>query len=281
MKHKLLAAIACFAACLGLVDGPSGALAGSVLQPGGTVGLPAGAPFAEGVYFVDTSSYGQRTSTPTGLEINLTQVVWATPFSFYDTRLQFIVLEPTAAVTNSTQNGFYDNSTLGAAQLAHTFGNGFNASYQAGYRTAVNSALGFHDGSFEQRGALTYNAFGFDLTANAINGLFYGHTGTTTYPNWLNIDLTATKTFDKLEIGAVAFGSSDISSPTPAYLRQRQIAVGGLVGYNFGPFKLQLFATRDVTEHHYTGYDTRGWARLIVPLYKAPAPPPEPLRARF
>ena len=74
--------------------------------------------------------------------------------------------------------------------------------------------------------------------------------------------------------------SSDLTNPTPTYLRQRQIAAGGLVGYNFGSFKLQLYATRDVTEHHYTGYDTRGWACLIVPLYTAPVAP-EPIRARF
>ncbi len=158
---------------------------------------------------------------------------------------------------------------------------GFNASYQAGYRVAQQAPQAFHYGSFEQRGAGTYNAFGFDLTANVINGLFYGQTGTTTYPNWLNVDLTATKKFGNFEIGAVAFGSSDISKTTPTYLKQRQIAVGGLIGYDLGPAKLQLYATRDVTEHHYTGYDTRGWARVIIPLYKAPAPPPEPIRARF
>ena len=275
--RRIAAATAGFA----IFASATGAFAGSVLQPGGTVGLAAGAPLDEGVYFIDTSSYGQRTSTPGGLEVNLTQLVWATPFLFSGTRLQFILLQPTASATNTSNDYLYANSTLGAAQLAHTFGNGFNLSYQAGYRAPEPAGPAFHDGSFEQRGAFTYNAFGFDLTANVINGLFYGRTGTSTYPNWLNVDLTATKKFDKLEIGAVAFGSSDISKPTPAYLKQRQIAVGGLVGYNFGSFTMQFYVTRDVTEHHYTGYDTRGFARLILPLYKAPAAPPAPLRARF
>ena len=277
MRRILASAVA----GLAVLGSATAALAGSVLQPGGTVGLAAGAPLAEGVYFIDTSSYGRRTSTPTGLEVNLTQFVWATPFYFSDTRLQFIVLQPTASATGGQSDYLYANSTLGAAQLAHTFGNGFNASYQAGYRAPESAGPAFHDGSFEQRGAFTYNAFGFDLTANVINGLFYGRTGTSTYPNWLNVDLTATKKFDKLEIGAVAFGSSDISKPTPAYLKQRQIAVGGLIGYNFGSFTLQFYGTHDVTEHHYTGRDTRGFARLILPLYKAPAAPPELLRARF
>ena len=276
MNRHLLAT-----ATLALLAGAPSAFAGSVLQPGGTVGLAAGAPLAEGIYFIDTSSYGQRTSTMSGLNVNLTQVVWATPFAFYNTRFQVIVLEPTSAITNTQADAFYGNSTLYAGQLAHSFGSGFNASYQAGYRVAQQAPQAFHYGSFEQRGAGTYNAFGFDLTANVINGLFYGQTGTTTYPNWLNVDLTATKKFGNFEIGAVAFGSSDISKTTPTYLKQRQIAVGGLIGYDFGPVKLQLYATRDVTEHHYTGYDTRGWARVIIPLYKAPAPPPEPIRARF
>ena len=263
-----------------MVWGTTSAFAGSVLQPGGTVGLPAGAPLPEGVYFINTSSYGQRTSTQSGLNVNLTQVVWATPFSFYDTRLQFVVLQPTNGTTGTTADQFYANSLLGAAQLAHTFGNGFGASYQAGFRTPEPSALAFHQGSFEQRGAVTYNAFGFDLTANVINGIFYE--GTPAYPNWLNVDLTATKKFDKLEIGVVAFGSGDISKPTAAYLQQRQIAVGGLAGYNFGSFALQAYVTRDVYERHYTGYDTRGFLRLILPLYKAPVVAQiEPIRARY
>ena len=276
MKRMLASAIA----GLTVLGTATGAFAGSVLQPGGTVGLAAGAPLAEGVYFIDTSSYGRRSNTPAGLEVNLSQFVWATPFAFSGTRLQFVVLQPTATATHSSADYLYANSTLAAAQLAHTFGSGFNASYQAGYRAPESGGPAFHYGSFEQRGAFTYNALGFDLTANVINGLFYGRTGTSTYPNWLNIDLTATKKFDKLEIGAVAFGSSDISKPTPAYLKQRQIAVGGLVGYNFGSFTMQFYVTHDVEEHHYTGRDTRGFARLILPLYKAPVAP-EPLRARF
>ena len=277
MSRRRLAGVAGLALLAGAA---SSAHAGSVLQPGGTIGLLAGVPLAEGIYFIDTSSYGERTATASGLEVNLTQIVWATPFSFYDTRLQFILLQPTAAITKTQNDAFFTNSTLAAAQLAHAFGNGFNASYQAGFRTAQPQPQAFQQNSFEQRGAVTYNAFGLDLTANAINGLFYGNTGTSAYSDWLNIDLTATKTFDKFEIGGVAFGSSDLSKPTPAYLKQRQIAVGGLVGYDFGRLKLQLFATRDVTEHHYTGYDTRGWARVIVPLYKAPVAP-APISARF
>lgn len=275
MKRLLLATTAC-----SLAASLSPSLAGSVLQPGATVGIPAGAPLAEGVYFVNTSDYGQRTNTQAGLGVNMTSVLWATPFTFYDTRLQFFFLQPTAYTTNTNNDRFYGNSTLFSGQLAHTFGNGFGVSYLSGIRTAQPSPLAFRKNSFEQRGAITYNGNGFNLTANVANGAFWGESANMMYPNWLNLDLTATKKFDTFEIGAVAFGSTDITSPTPAYKRQGQIAVGGLVGHNFGKFTLQAYVTRDVAKRAYTGYDTRGWARLIVPLYVAPVAP-EPLRARF
>jgi hypothetical protein len=44
--------------------------------------------------------------------------------------------------------------------------------------------------------------------------------------------------------------------------------VGGLVGYNFGPVNLQAYLTRDVVQRNYRGRETRGWLRVIVPLYQ-------------
>jgi hypothetical protein len=197
--------------------------------------------------------------------VNLTQAIWATPIYFSDTRLQFIVLQPSAYTTFAPHNAFYLNSTLIAGQLAHTFGNGFSVSYLAGFRSAMPAPQAFQLNSFEQRLAISYTASGWDLTANVINGDFGS-----LYADWLNVDLTATRKFGKFEMGAVAFGSSDISSPKPSYKRQGQIAAGALVGYDFGIFKLQAYVTRDVSQRGYTGYDMRGWLRLIVPFYTAP-----------
>lgn len=261
------------------VSSTGDAVAGSLLQPGGTVGLPTGAPLPEGIYFINTSSYGERTSTPSGFGVNLTQLVWSTPFSFYDTRVQVLVLHPTKYVTKTASDVFYLDSPLYSGQLAHAFGNGFNASYLGGIRVPMPSGPAYHVASYEQRGAVTYNANGLNLTANAINGLF--SRSQFLYPDYFNLDLTATKKFDKLEIGPVAFGSTDLNRPTGAYRLQRQIAVGGLVGYKFEKFALQAYLTRDVFQRNYTGYDTRGFLRLILPLYVAPTAPPEPLRARF
>jgi Putative MetA-pathway of phenol degradation len=53
-------------------------------------------------------------------------------------------------------------------------------------------------------------------------------------PNFINVDLTATKKFDKWEFGAVAYGSADLTRPVVNYQKQSEIAVGGLLGYDFG-----------------------------------------------
>jgi hypothetical protein len=251
-----------------------GAYAGSVLQPGATIGLPAGAPLREGVYFIDTSSYGQRTDTISGQGINLPSLVWATPLYFDDTRLQFIVLQPSVYTTNTNHDLLFLNSTLVAGQLAHSFNNGFAASYMAGVRAGMGAPQAYQLASFEQRLAVSYTAAGWDLTANLINGDFGSNPR---YPDWLNLDLTATKTLGNVEFGGVAFGSTDLNAPLPTYRRQRQFAVGGLIGCKLDRMKIQAIVTRDVAEHGYTGYDTRGWIRLILPLYLGPQVADAPL----
>ena len=56
--------------------------------------------------------------------------------------------------------------------------------------------------------------------------------------------------------GWVPFGSTDLNSPVDGYLKQSQIAVGGLIGKSFGPVILQAYLTTDVYEKNYGGHDT-------------------------
>jgi hypothetical protein len=65
-----------------------------------------------------------------------------------------------------------------------------------------------------------------------------------------------------------------LNRPIPSYAKQSQFAIGGLVGYDFGPVILQAYLTTDVDENNYGGHDTRGWGRVIVPLDNPLAPPP-------
>ena len=89
-----------------------------------------------------------------------------------------------------------------------------------------------------------------------------------------------TKHIDKWEVGLVGYGSTDLNGAfrntdlLGAVHKQSQFALGGLVGYNFGPVIAQVYLTRDISQSNYTGYDTRFWTRVIVPLGNPDAPAP-------
>ena len=97
----------------------------------------------------------------------------------------------------------------------------------------------------------------------------------------MNVDLTATKEFGKWQIGPVAYYSTDLNSPLEGYQRQRQLAVGGLVGYNFdNKGILQTNLTTEVYERNYGAADTRLWTRVIIPIVTEQPAPTRMARAR-
>jgi len=259
------------------------AFAGSVTQPGETVGIAAGAPLPPGFYFVNTADWGCRDTSPddTCVGVTIPLGAWSTPWTILGARLQFLVAVPAleAGVRNSNYQASFYNPLL-SGQLAWDLGNGWGFSYLLGAYIDVHADLAWSSTSINQRFALSYTANGWNLTANVIWGIQldstsdrpqispcpapFGLTGCN--PNFVNLDLTATKKFGNWEIGPVAFGSWDVSEPIAGYAKQSQFALGGLVGYNFGPVTLQTYVTTTVTESNYGGNDTRVWSRIIIPL---------------
>jgi hypothetical protein len=266
------------------------ALAGSVTQPGETVGIPTGAPLPEGLYFTNTADWGCRsTATPnTCFGITIPIVTWSTPWTLLGSRVQFFSVTP--IVESSVDHTSYNASLFNPAlfgQLAWDLGNGFGVSYAFGSYFGIDEPVAFSSTSLNQRFAVSYTGGGWDLTANVIDGIQlqsvtnqaqispcpapFGLNGCN--PNFLNVDLTATKKFDKWEFGAVAYGSTDLTRPVVNYQKQSEIAVGGLLGYDFGSVKVQAYVTTEVMEQNYEGgRDTRGWFRLIIPLWMPPKP---------
>ena len=134
------------------------ARAGSSAQPGQTVGLPTGVPFAVGLYFVNTSSFGVRSTDPRGTElnINLPSVIWATPWTVVGGRLQFVVLQPIAA--SSTRGAPYQSGlgqTLLAGQVAWTLGEHVHASYLLGAYLPSDTRIVIQNAVLHQRFAVT------------------------------------------------------------------------------------------------------------------------------
>jgi hypothetical protein len=266
------------------------ALAGSVTQPGETVGLAVGAPLPEGLYFVNTGDWGNRTGNPAGtsLGVDIPVLAWSTPWTIFGGRVQFLIAGPLVEVgvhKTTYLRGVYN--PLVSGQLAWDLGNNWGFSYLLGAYLDVNSEVAWSSTSLNQRFALSYTGNQLNLTANVIWGTQLNHvTGNTQLspcpaplalngcnPDFLNVDLTATRKFGDWEFGVVAFGSTDLTSPIEAYAKQSQIAVGGLIGKSFGGLILQAYLTTDVYEKNYGGHDTRLWGRMIIPLWAPLAAP--------
>jgi hypothetical protein len=261
-----LAALA--VAAVALTGAPlTGAQAGSELMPGISTGIPLGAPLPEGLWSITIPTYGSRDSDP---RVDTSAVVpawliWSTPWTLGGGVIMLDAVMPyvNADVNNGPQfsgmaNGFID------MQVKWNLGNGFFGGFQSGIYLPIDSEVGNNYVSWQGVAALSYLKDGWDLSSTFIYGT--GAEGSDGGPAWFNVDLTATKKFGKFEIGAVGFGSTDLSTPYVGYQKQSQFALGGLIGYDFDICNIQLKLTRDVYQENYGGYETRVWANIIVPL---------------
>ena len=105
-------------------------------QPCETCGIALGAPLPEGVFFLDNESYGGRDGQSNRLGVNEPTFIWATPFTAYDTRLEFILPDPIFThVDGATINRVDAYTQAAIIVLAHDFGNGFNLALAAGTNT--------------------------------------------------------------------------------------------------------------------------------------------------
>ncbi len=285
------------------------ALAGSLTQPGETVGIALGTPLPEGVYFVTTGSDGGWRAvddSKVDLTVNIPVIAWSTPWiGFFGGRIEGYVAVPelsyggdgAAAPFNRSYMVMYNPALLvGQAWDLGQWGLkdwGFSL-WSGGYAPSDSAFLGsginlLDEWVYNERAALTYSGDHWNLTAHAIYGDSFKNLTTHTFalPSYVNLDLTAVKTLDKWEVGAVAFGSWDVDhcgSGSPASSAgpcQAQFAVGGLVGYQFTGIELQFYGTKDVYSHNYISpvdghenYETRLWTRVVVPLWNPPAEAP-------
>ncbi|MCJ2111580.1 transporter [Methylobacterium sp. E-025] len=297
--------------------------AAPVTQPGEQVGLAYG-PLPEGVYAINTFSTGRgdaRNAPDVG--VNVPILVWSTGFKVLGATIMPVIAVPSvfvntnnpAGVRNQEASYFY-NPFIGNI-FAWDLGNKISTAYLVGAYIGVGdrgSILGTNglaatpvlpqlaSTSIRNTGAISYTGDGYNLTAALTHILvvddaarFGGQVGSALGPianaDTLYLDLTATKTFGKFEIGAVAYGFTDLPvnrnrALYANYRRDGTFAAGGLVGYDFGVFKAQVFVTRTVADANVGGAfsnETRGWFRIIAPLYtaQAAAAAPVPLMRKY
>jgi hypothetical protein len=287
--------------CTVALAATSSAIADPVNPAGWLSNLPLGSPLPEGVYFIDTGAYYQRDSNgPASPRIdaivNIPVFAWSTPVQFLGARLEALAAVPSVAVGINPNTGigsdYFRNIYNPAAflGLAWDLGSGWGVSDFVGtyfpVDTTVGNLLGLGGNfwTFTNIAAVSYSHDGWGVNAN----LVYQHsgndniTGLHAQPDTLGLDFSVVKHIDKLELGFVAYGSTDLTTADRNLVagRQSQIALGGLIGYTFGPVTAEIFVTRDVMESNYTGKDTRLWGRLLFPLWNPPAPP-QPVVAKY
>ena len=121
------------------------ALAGSVTQPGETVGAPSGAPAPPGFYFANKANWGCRNTSPesTCVGIDIPVLAWSTPWTIFGARLQ-LFLAPIIPVEVGIHNTTYVNglfNPFASAQLAWDLGNGWGFSYMLGDYIEVSTPV--------------------------------------------------------------------------------------------------------------------------------------------
>lgn len=276
--------------------------AAPVFQPGETMGLAFGKPLAEGIYGFDLEDYGHSAGAPRNLGVNLPAVIWSTPLQVQGIRTEVLYAAPFIHQNGSDMIGVHRMDDISQALgpiFAYDFGRGFNASLGLLYRSPDTT---YHDySSADFRLGLSYVAYGYNLSATfAYSGTFGGRKGLNLAPiagfagasDGVGVDLTASKRFGAFEVGVVGFAHTSIDTRlddvgfnlngTTFDKRPGSIAVGGLVGYNFGSLAVQGMVTREVAKRFaWNGLDsqglnagdgtreTRGWVRVSVPFYVA------------
>ena len=300
-----LALVAVAVAATGQAD------AAAVTQPGEQVGLAPGLPLPEGFYAFDTFSWGRADRRDAAeIGVNIPFLIYASPLKVLGARIEPVVAFPSvfinthnpAPIPNKDLSTFY-TPFLGNI-LAWNLGSGFGVSYIAGgylpYGDRGSLGLGLRgtplipaaaSATLSQRVAATYVGDG-SLNLSALltynrpfdaHGRFGGPVGAAIgpipRPDQIGLDLTATRKFGHFEIGAVAFGYTDLPVNRrdrlfARFQREGSVAAGGLVGYDFGRVILQTFVTREIAArdtldrrgHRQHDEETRGWFRVIVPF---------------
>ncbi len=308
MKNKVLATLGTAALAMTLSTSASFA---NYMEPGETIGVSLLSPLPEGVFAVDLENYGRsdnRATSPVNVGVNIPALIWSTPFSFYNTRIEFLAALPFIHADGAINQVGFVSQAYGVF-FAHDFGGGLTGGLGGILRTPAGSQnakaiLGETTTEIDIRESLQYTSTGsglfggltfienasfttpFNNNYNAINSLGGGVQNDT-----FSGDFTIEKTFGKFTFGAVGLGNIDTDNRNvvlgAADPRNRgHVAVGGLLAYDFGRFSLTGFVTRSVyeanglNELNLPGYETRGWVRVIVPLYVAPAPV-APVVARY
>ncbi len=283
---------------------------GSNYPPGLTLGLPIGAVPPTGIYLLDRSNYysahivdagGARTGDTLSATALASQLIVVPGWQFLGASYSAFITQPyvkvrtniagvkhtTGGIANTVWSPFNLTWKLGGDWFASV---GFSFYGPDGYITGANGTrgIGAPFWTFEPSVAVSYLGQGWDLTLHAV----YNGNTKNSYDQYrsggqLFIDLTATKKFGNFEIGPVGYFTRQITPDRDPegvyaalaalgapgiYSAPTALAVGGLLGYDFGPARLLIYATDEI----YARDTTQGWkiwGDLTFPLWSPKSRP--------
>ncbi len=237
--------------------------------PGFTSGIPVYAKVPEGLYYLNqhASSYRDAYDLDIRANSNVFFFYYQSPWELAGGALSFVVAPTLFEVsTNSDPHriGMY-NTYLGAQISWATPIDGLRFGYRFSGYVPQGGEVAYDYGAIENRFGFTYGKDGISVLGNFVFGTPVGDDRDDHAPNYFLADFHVLKSFGKWTLGPVAHVSSDLSDDNPTG-KQSQFALGGLVGYDFGPLTIQAKLTQDVYEKNYDAKETVLWTNIIVPI---------------
>jgi len=242
-------------------------------SPGFTSGIPVYAKVPEGLYYLNqhASSYRDPDDLDIRSNANVFFFYYQSPWELAGGALSFVVAPTlfevsTSSPTKSTDHlfGMY-NTYLGAQISWATPIDGLRFGYRLSGYVPQGGEVAFDYGAIENRFGFTYGKDGLSILANFIFGTPVGDDRDDHQPDYFLADFHILQSFGKWTLGPVAHVSSDLNDVGLAG-EQSQFALGGLVGYDFGPLTIQTKLTHDVYEENYGAKETVLWTNIIVPI---------------
>ena len=273
MKRTMLPALTGGLLLAGVFTTP--AAAQSSTEPGFTTGIPLyTTKLPTGLYLDLVPDVSIRDTDPAVTHFNAIApfLTLQTPWRVANAKILFVASPVLAnfrirGVTNVTD--FYNTyvGTQANWDLGHDWGLGIRL---AGW-TPQGGRIAAHYGTIAPRIGVTYYTGKEHFTASFERGYTLGDHGTA--PNYVNLDLTYTRTTaKKFEFGVVSFLSSDTNRPILSPVKNAQAAIGPLIGYTFGKLQLQAKFTSDVYQRNYGGPERRFEFNIYIPLWTPHAP---------
>jgi hypothetical protein len=206
-------------------------------------------------------------STPLHVASAVTGILWTPGWNFLGARYEALIVQPftmadSGAPLNVQSSGVHD-TLIAPMQLSWNLGNGFYVKAGVGLTVPDGTITG--PNGLADPGApwwivqpllsASYIKNGWNLTSNLSIELNTPNTKTHYRTgDILHADFTATRTIGNWTAGPIASYIGQVSNDTSSAFyhnvinvdRYNLFALGGLVGYNFGPCVLNLWATKDV-----------------------------------